>query len=348
MVRMTRAELYAPDEVAIVHVMGRVVRRCFLLGDDPITGKNFDHRKLWIEQRLERLAAAMGIDLLAFSILSNHFHLVLRSRPDVVETWDDSEVARRWFLLCPVRCDSNCHPLEPNEPELNAIRNDSERVAEIRSRLSDISWWMRLLCQNIAMRANREDEENGKFFQSRFKAVRLLDETAVLACAAYVDLNPIRAAQAETLESSEHTSVQRRVKSMQTVDETLNRATPDRLLSPVELNELGDKLGAHPSHSRHRCSDKGFLNMSKIDYIQLLEWTARQVVQGKSGATPARIPPLLERLALAPDMWCGLVQNFGKLFSSAAGQPRTVDTTRSLIRRRRFYLRSLTRKLLCA
>ncbi len=79
---------------------------------------------------------------------------------------------------------------------------------QIRARLSDVSWWMRLLCQNIAMRANREDGETGKFFQSRYQAVRLLDDAAVLAvlaCAAYVDLNPIRAALAQTLEASDYT-----------------------------------------------------------------------------------------------------------------------------------------------
>jgi hypothetical protein len=59
-------------------------------------------------------------------------------------------------------------------------------------RLSDLGWWMRVLCQYIAVRANREDHELGKFWQSRFRAVRLLDEAALLACAAYVDLNPIR------------------------------------------------------------------------------------------------------------------------------------------------------------
>jgi hypothetical protein len=71
-------------------MFNRVVRRCFLLGDDPVSGKNFDHRKQWIEDELEKFSGAMGIDLLGFSILSNHFHLLLRSRPDVVATWDDT------------------------------------------------------------------------------------------------------------------------------------------------------------------------------------------------------------------------------------------------------------------
>ena len=200
MARLSRLELFSFDEVAVVHVMNRVVRRCFLLGDDPVTGKNFDHRKVWIEDQLRLLASHFGIDLLGFAILSNHFHLMLRSRPDCVEKWDDTEVARRWLMLCPVRKDAEGRAEEPNEMELNTIRNDPDRMKMMRTRLSDISWWMRLLCQNIAVRANHEDHEVGRFFQSRFRAVRLLDEQAMLACAAYIDLNPIRAAMAETLE----------------------------------------------------------------------------------------------------------------------------------------------------
>ena len=92
-----RAEVIDPNEVTIVHAFNRTVRRCFLIGDDPLTGKNFDHRKVWIEELLEQFAASFAIDLLCFSILSNHYQLILRSRPDVVVTWDDREVARRWL-----------------------------------------------------------------------------------------------------------------------------------------------------------------------------------------------------------------------------------------------------------
>jgi len=52
MARLSRIEVFCPEEVAIVHVMNRVVRRCFLFGNDPITGKNFDHRKIWIEDEI--------------------------------------------------------------------------------------------------------------------------------------------------------------------------------------------------------------------------------------------------------------------------------------------------------
>jgi hypothetical protein len=151
---MARAEVFAPDEVAVVHVMNRVVRRCYLLGDDPVSGKNNDHRKMMIENQLQRLASAFEIDLLGFAIMSNHFHMILRSRPDVVSTWDDTEVARRWFLICPVRKNSAGDPQEPNEFELNSIRNDPRKLEIPRLRLSDLGWWMRVLC-----RERRDTEE---------------------------------------------------------------------------------------------------------------------------------------------------------------------------------------------
>ena len=194
----------------------------------------------------------MGIDLLCFSIMSNHFHLVLRSRPDVVQTWDDTEVARRWLRLCPPRKAAGGEPAEPTEAELNSIRTDPVKLKMIRLRLSDMSWWMRLLCQHIGSRANREEEESGKFFQGRFEAVRLLDEAAIVACAADVDLNPIRAALAET-------------------------------------------------------------------------------------------PAILERLGLEPGTWSVLVKDFGKLFSTVAGRPRTIDSSRTL--RRRHHMRQKAREL---
>ena len=72
------------------------------------------NRKPWIEQRIQFLAGVYGIDVLSFAILSNHFHLVLRNRPDVVATWGDTEVARRWLQVCPKRKTPTGEPQEPS------------------------------------------------------------------------------------------------------------------------------------------------------------------------------------------------------------------------------------------
>ena len=131
--------VFDPNEVAVAHVFSRTVRRCFLMGDDPISGKNFDHRKRRIEQYLQQFAAYFGIDLLCFSLLSNHFHLILRSRPDVVATWDDKEVARRWLMLCSNRRKPDGTAMEPTQPEINSIAGCPIKREEIRSRLRAIT-----------------------------------------------------------------------------------------------------------------------------------------------------------------------------------------------------------------
>nr|WP_052329595.1 transposase [Rhodopirellula sp. SWK7] len=355
---MARAEVLDPGEIMIAHVFNRTVRRCFLMGDDSVSGKNFDHRKIWIESSLREFAAAFGIDLLGFSILSNHFHLILRTRPDVVATWDDQEVARRWLMLCPHRRKADRSPMEPTQPEINSIAGCPIKRAEIRKRLSSISWWMRLLCQRVAQRANQEENETGRFFQDRYRATRLADEASLLACAAYVDLNPIRAAMCETLEQSDHTSVQRRIESLQNgADSEARRSearhppidklrhSRDSFLSPVSIDELTDPIGPCASESGERCSDKGFLPMTLASYLELLDWTARQVAPGKRGRTPAKSPPILQRLGLDRSSWCELVNDFGKLFSTVAGNPECVDAMRSHCTHRRYHLRRRAREL---
>ena len=356
MSRIARVEVFSSDEIAIVHVLNRTVRRCYLLGDDPLTGKNYDHRKQWLEDQLRRLAPLFGIDLLCHAVMSNHFHLVLRSRPDVVATWDDSEVARRWMMLCPRRKDALGNALEPTEAELNMIRRNAKRLAEIRSRLSDISWWMRLLSQNIAQRANRDDRETGKFWQARYRAVRLLDETSLLACSTYVDLNPIRAAMAQTLETSEYTSVKHRIEALRSSARGTKAAgahPPDGYLAPLSIDERRDPTGPCAHTQGLRASDKGFLPMPVADYLELLDWTARQIVRGKRGSTPASARPVLERLGISAPTWCALVKDFGHLFYAVAGQPHRIDEHQSRRRskgskrkRHRYKTRRATRELL--
>ena len=80
MARMPRKHVVDEDEVGVYHCINRCVRRAFLCGTDTVTGQCFDHRKLWIQKRLEYLAGQFGIDVLAFAVMSNHLHVVLRNR----------------------------------------------------------------------------------------------------------------------------------------------------------------------------------------------------------------------------------------------------------------------------
>jgi hypothetical protein len=83
MARIPRKFLIETAEVGVYHCINRCVRRAFLCGSDVVSGKNFDHRKQWIQDRLEFLAGVFGLDVMGFAVLSNALHLVLRNRPDV-------------------------------------------------------------------------------------------------------------------------------------------------------------------------------------------------------------------------------------------------------------------------
>ena len=354
MSRSNRGDKIDPREVQIVHAISRTTRACWLFGDDPCSGKNYDHRKVWIENLIEHFAAYFAIDVLAYSILSNHHHQMLRSRADIVQTWDDTEVARRWLMICPERKDSEGHPLPPSEAELNKIRNCPIRLEEIRLRLSDVSWWMRLLNQRVAQRANCEDQAKGRFFEDRFKGIPVIDEESVLACAVYVDLNWIRACMAETLEQSDYTSCQRRIAALKTDTHPteLNEGAKhrrkllaDSFLAPVDLCESSGRSGPRPSVCGARCSDKGFLPMSSQEYLELLDWSARQAASGKRGRTPTERPPILRRLGLSTTVWLQLVANFDDLFTTMAGLPEHVDQERGRETGRRFHVPKQTRKL---
>jgi len=305
----------------------RCVRRAFLCGDDPYTGQSFEHRRGWLRQRMEFLSGIFGIDCLTYAILSNHCHTVLRSRPDVVKLWSDEEVARRWLRLYPKRPDPDGNPKEPSEAEIGKIVNNPERLAEIRLRLSDVSWWMRCLAENIARRSNREDDCPGRFWQGRFSCQLLLDETALLACTMYADLNPVRAAMAIAPETSEYIGAKDRIDDLtgrtdQLPDHQWERAGSGRQsgwLSPIEIDGRQDPIGPDPSATSRRASNKGFLSISATNSLELLDWTGRSIRTDKRGSIPAHLAPILVRIGLDADCWCDVVTRFGKLFMRAAG-----------------------------
>ena len=308
------------------------MRRAYLCGQDPLTGADYEHRRELIRQRLEYLAQIMGIDVLGYAIMSNHFHCVLRSRHDVVATWSDDEVARKWWMLCPARKDNDGHPAEPTEFELNSIRNDRKGLKEKRVRLSSISWFMRFLSERIAKEANKQDQCSGRFWEGRFKSQVLLDDAAILACLQYVDLNPVRAKIAATPESSDFTSAQDRIADLKRAEEV---STPDAQDNRIEHGERAGWLAPIPLEPKRQCvrskkterraSNKGCLSMGLGDYLQLLDWTGRQIRSDKRGAMPANLEPLFERLGISTEVWVDCVLNFRKWFRSSVGRPKSME-----------------------
>ena len=188
------------------HLVSRCVRRAFLCGVDDYDNRDYSHRRAWLDERMRQLAPCFAVDIYAHTILSNHFHLVLRHDPLAHRDWTDEEVAWRWFeAFPPSQRGAVVEELKPERREL--MLGDPKRLARARRTLGSMSDFMKHLKQPIARRANLEDDRTGHFFEQRFYSGALLTGEALVAAMAYVDLNPVRAKLAEHIEQIRDTSI---------------------------------------------------------------------------------------------------------------------------------------------
>lgn len=209
-----RSLLVDPIDPLHYHLVSRCVKRSFLCGRDARTGKDYRHRKAWLEDRMLHLAQFFAIEIEAFSILESHFHLVVYYDPTACQQWSDEEVARRWVDAFPPKFKGEVvEDLKPLRRE--ELLADKQLLQQRRRKLGCLSTFMKHLKQPIALRANKEDDSGGHFFEARFYSGALLSDDAVLAAMAYVDLNPVRAKIARSLEQCKHTSIALRLKHLE-------------------------------------------------------------------------------------------------------------------------------------
>ncbi|CAM2937913.1 transposase [Vibrio rarus] len=285
------------EDTPYYHCCSRVVRRAYLCGNDPYSGKNYDHRRAWVEALLIKLAGVFAIDIAAFAVMSNHLHVVLKVDIDTANNWSDKKVIEQWHKL--FKGDELTHRfVNGNIIEAHEIEQLKHAIAVYRSRLCDISWFMRCLNEPIARQANQEDKCTGRFWEGRFKSQALLDDAALLTCMAYVDLNPIRAKISDTPEHSDHTSIQLRIQGV------LKGEQPKTLL-PFIGNELQNQ-------------GRG-IAFSLSDYLELLDETGRIIRNDKRGAISEHSEKLLSRISIPPKNWLKLTTEFGQLFHGPVG-----------------------------
>jgi hypothetical protein len=305
---MTRArsELIPESGHGVFHLVTRCVRRERLLdrGD----------RKTWLARGLAGWLRHMGIDLLAYAIMGNHLHLVVRLRPDIVAGWTSVECARHALAVLPVRSGPGLEPLTVTPALIGRYADNADWLSEQRQRLASPSWLMRLVKQEIARRANAEDGCTGHFWENRFASVALLDWAATLACMVYVDLNPLRARMVDDPAESLFTSIRHRVARVR---------TGVRSDAEAEDRELGAQLIAMP-----QCAPPNPITwaqerwtISEGDYLDLVDETARRIVPGKRGALAAAALPLVQRLGIESDAWIATMAEAGSMLGSAIGGP---------------------------
>lgn len=234
------------------HLVSRCVRRSALCGYDHVTRRNYKHRKQWLIDRLMFLGRFFSVEVHAYTIMSNHFHLVVYYDPLACQRWSDEEVADRWLAICPPRKQGGEVDALALEVVKLALLQDESRLRHVRKELGSVSTFMKFLKQPIARRANVEDECTGHFFEQRFYSGALLDDESILAAMAYVDINPIQAKIEKTVEACKDSSVAVRLKAAANSAEAL-----DALLAPL-VSGLADD------------GDGRVINVSLREYVHLL------------------------------------------------------------------------------
>ena len=223
-----RSEQVNVADTRYYHCVCRCVRRAFLCGWDERQQRDCSHRKVWIMERLGLLAQVFSLELCAYAVMSNHYHLVVRLNPQQAEDWSEAEVIARWQRLFQL-------PLLVRRYQTQVELLDSAEqaaaqaiIAQWRQRLGSLSWYMRCLNEPLARLANAEDGCKGHFWESRFKSQAILDEAGLLACMVYVDLNPLRANVVPTPEAAVEVSLHQRLVESELAPATATETTKQR------------------------------------------------------------------------------------------------------------------------
>jgi len=309
-----RERLISLEDTPYYHCIGRCVRRAFLCGTDEFSGKNYEHRRQWVVDRLKYLSNSFAIDVCSYAVMSNHYHVVLKLNPVSANDWTDRDIIERWEKLFSGNEHTRAYL---SDDDLSEHNEDylSTKVPIWRERLMNISWFMRCLNENIARRCNAEDECTGRFWEGRFKSQALLDEAALVSCMVYVDLNPIRARMADTPEASDYTSIQERIRQLLHSEQDTKK--PQNWLASLD-GQSNEATG---------------IPLDLDNYLELVDWTGRVQLQNKRGSISTSLTPILKRLELNQNDWLKSQQGFGKRYYLAVGTTRRIKSLATRVSR---------------
>ena len=307
---VARSQLVDVGVTRYYHCISRCVRRAFLCGE------GFEHRKQWIEDRLEVLAECFAVSVCGFAVMDNHLHVLVRLDVDAAKVWSAEEVVRRWIKVYPPKSATG-EEIEVVQAWIDDQAKDEKRVELLRQRLASLGWFMKALKEPLARMANKEDECKGTFWESRYKSIAILDEEALLATCAYIDLNPVAAGIAAAPETSRHTSVRQRVQHAQAEGklDDLRAAGSGSVAASRAVGDLEQDFWLCPVEDRRRLGAKreGMLEgFSLGSYLLLVDYTSRLCRQGKARVS-GEVAAILDRLGSSADIWGRRIQQlFGK------------------------------------
>ncbi|MFC1758535.1 transposase [Planctomycetota bacterium] len=308
---IARSQLVDVEVTPWYHVISKTVRGAFLLREGE------EDRKQWIENRLQFLARLFAVEVAGFTIMDNHLHVLVRLEPDRIEGWSDEDVVRRWGELFPPR-GVNRQPLELTDAWVKQQMADEKFVEKCRGRLADLGWFMKCLKEPLARMVNKLEEQSGAFWQSRYKSIAVLDDEALVATCAYIDLNPVAAGIAKLPEDSDHTSVKARVDHCREIGriDDLQAAREGTVAGVQAAAGIEDGFWLCPIEDARGSGSvrTGLLDgFSLGSYLQLVDYTSRLVRNGKARVS-SEVATILDRMGTSTDVWS---HNLKRMFSRA-------------------------------
>ena len=324
-----RKELITVEDTPFYHCISRCIRRVYLCGEDFHAQQNFDHRKVWLVEKIMFLASVFAIDVCAYAVMSNHYHVVLFIHEEKAKSWLPEEIMDRWAQLFPTSAQRFQSLMDSPVAEVDK-KFHLDKLAQWQDNLCDISWFMRCLNESVARRANKEDGCKGRFWEGRFKSQALLDEKTLLFCMAYVDLNPVRAKEVASPEESNFTSIQERLYCHAKRQSQPNRQQ-QKLIKNYQINLLDKKETAKnqaklkPLNGSSDAPLSEGIPFTQQDYIKLLDWTGRVVRGDKRGVIDGSLPPIFRRLGIEEESWIDSVSHFQKYFFHAVGSVSSLE-----------------------
>lgn len=311
-----RCKIIDESQPGTYHCFNSFVQQMMLL-------KSID-RKKFLRRLIVLVSSIFGIDLLSYAVMSSHFHVVLRNRPDRVAKWSDEEILRRAMMLFPDTFKRKNLLAKDDEPLDPQLLNDAELIQKWRKRLSSISWLMKVVQERLSRHLNQERGTRGTIWEGRFKSVRLESEPAVVACIMYVELNAIRAQLADRPEESQFTSLYDRILGLTARRNNESGAEYDGFLAPI--NVYGDYENEDLAVLGLRASNDGCLELPLEKFIDMVDRIGRLYVEGKRGAIPDDLKPIFERIGIQPEFVCELIDSYDKLGRRIVG---TVEAIRA-------------------
>jgi hypothetical protein len=236
-----RGDSMDPLEVEIHHVWSRVVQRAMLLGVDPLTLIDYAGRRGIVEQLIKHQAGVFAVDVANYSIMGNHLHAILRSRPDIVATWSDEECAFRYKSAWPTWLDTSKETgptyvdrvyqrqgtwdCVPSDQAIECLLEDEVAMARVRIFLGSISGFMARVKEPLARLFNKECDVNGSYWAKRYGNRLLESHQEIIGGNIYVDLNHVRANAALSLEESRCSGIRMRLMAERAREEWIEENT---------------------------------------------------------------------------------------------------------------------------